>query len=262
MGLPLESVEIELGPSQVEFVFGPQEALAGADTMLLFRHAAKQILQRQGFHISFMCRPAMEHVMSSGWHLHQSLVDVDSGRNLFCDPESTESNLSLMGQHYLGGLIQHAAAATVFSTPTINGYRRYRPNALAPERVNWGRDNRGAMVRVIGGDNDPATRIENRVGEPAANPYLYLASQLAAGLDGMALKTGPGPSADEPYGAEYALLPRTLDQALAALAADPFFANAFGREFIDYYSQLKQFELARFHLEVTEWEQREYFDLF
>lgn len=262
MGLPLESVEIELGPSQVEFVFGPQEALAGADTMLLFRHAAKQILQRHGFHISFMCRPAMEHVMSSGWHLHQSLVDVDSGRNLFCDPESTESNLSLMGQHYLGGLIQHAAAATVFSTPTINGYRRYRPNALAPERVNWGRDNRGAMVRVIGGDNDPATRIENRVGEPAANPYLYLASQLAAGLDGMALKTGPGPSADEPYGAEYALLPRTLDQALAALAADPFFANAFGREFIDYYSQLKQFELARFHLEVTEWEQREYFDLF
>jgi len=262
MGLPLESVEIELGPSQVEFVFGPQEAMTGADTMLLFRHAAKQVLQRQGFHISFMCRPALPHAMSSGWHLHQSLVDLESGRNLFCDPESAGTDLSSTGLHYLGGLIQHAAAATVFSTPTINGYRRYRPNALAPERVNWGRDNRGAMVRIIGGGDDPATRIENRVGEPAANPYLYLASQLAAGLDGMAKKTDPGPSADEPYRANYEPLPRTLDQALAALAADGFFANAFGQEFIDYYSQLKQFELARFHLEVSEWEQREYFDLF
>ncbi|MFK7962956.1 MAG: glutamine synthetase family protein [Burkholderiaceae bacterium] len=262
MGLPLESVEVELGPSQLEFVFGPQDALAGADTMLQFRHAAKQIMQRHGYHISFMCRPALPHAMSSGWHLHQSLISLDSGRNVFCDPKPLASGLAASGHHYLGGLVRHAAAGTVFATPTINGYRRYRPNALAPERINWGRDNRGAMLRVVGGGEDPATRIENRVGEPAANPYLYLASQLAAGLEGIAQQADPGASADEPYASEYPLLPRTLDQALAALADDPFYSKAFGQEFIDYYSQLKQFELARFHLEVTEWEQREYFDLF
>ena len=267
MGLPLESVEIELGPSQVELVFGPQPALQAADAMLLFRHAAKQILHRHGYHISFMCRPRLPEVMSSGWHLHQSLNRASDGSNLFAAAPGAGTAvsggvLSELGTHYLGGLLANAPAATVFSTPTINGYRRYRPNALAPERVNWGRDNRGAMVRLIGTPGHHATRLENRVGEPAANPYLYIASQLAAGMDGIARRLAPPPGADEPYHQQYAALPHTLDQAVHALASDEIFRSAFGADFIDYYLQLKQFELARFHLEVTEWEQREYFDLF
>lgn len=265
MGLPLESVEIELGPSQVELVFGPQDALVGADTMLLFRHAAKQILQRHGYHISFMCRPRLPEVMSSGWHLHQSLLDKRSGANLFCrqsEQVAQAAALSPTGMHYLGGLLANAQAATAFATPTINGYRRYRPNALAPERVNWGRDNRGAMIRLIGGGSDPSTRFENRVGEPAANPYLYIASQLVAGLDGIDRELDPGVGAQEPYNGQFALLPRTLEQALSALAEDTVYAKAFGQDFIDYYLQLKHFELARYNLEVSDWEQREYFDLF
>ena len=118
------------------------------------------------------------------------------------------------------------------------------------------------MVRLIGTPGHHATRLENRVGEPAANPYLYIASQLAAGMDGIARRLAPPPGADEPYHRQYAALPHTLDQAVHALASDEIFRSAFGADFIDYYLQLKQFELARFHLEVTEWEQREYFDLF
>ena len=98
--------------------------------------------------------------------------------------------------HYMAGLLHHARGAAAFSTPTLNGYKRYRPFSLAPDRALWGRDNRGAMVRVLGGPGDPATHLENRVGEPAANPYLYMASQIVSGLDGLDRKLDPGPSAD------------------------------------------------------------------
>ena len=107
--------------------------------------------------------------------------------------------LSTVGRHYLGGLLAHARAAAAFTTPTINGYKRYRPYSLAPDRAIWARDNRGVMVRVLGQPGDAATHLENRVGEPAANPYLYMASQIYAGLDGIARRLDPGPSADTPY---------------------------------------------------------------
>jgi glutamine synthetase len=128
--------------------------------------------------------------------------------------------------------------------------------------VIWGRDNRGVMIRVIGAAGDPATRLENRIGEPAANPYLYMAAQIVTGLDGVARKLDPGPSADTPYEATAPLLPKTLDEALAALTDDRCFADCFGQGLVDYYVTIKRAELARYHAEVTEWEHKEYFELF
>ena len=118
------------------------------------------------------------------------------------------------------------------------------------------------MLRVIGGPGDPATRIENRIGEPAANPYLYFASQIVSGLDGMARKLDPGPAADTPYEASAPTLPHTLADALAALREDACLRAGLGGAFVDYFCRIKEAELARFNLEVSEWEQREYFDLF
>jgi glutamine synthetase len=118
------------------------------------------------------------------------------------------------------------------------------------------------MIRVLGGPGDAATRLENRVGEPAANPYLYMASQVVTGLDGMERALDPGPPADAPYEVEAPHLPKSLDQALAALREDACLAAGFGRNFIDYYLRIKEAELARYQAEVTEWEQREYFELF
>jgi glutamine synthetase len=260
LGLPLRSVEIELGPSQCEFTFHPQVGLAPADTMMLFRSAVKQICHRLGYHASFMCRPRIANVMSSGWHLHQSLRERRGGGNAFVSDD--KELLSPLGRHFLAGLLAHARAAAAFTTPTINGYKRYRAYALAPDRVIWGRDNRGVMIRVLGGPGDAATRLENRVGEPAANPYLYMASQIIAGLDGVTRKLDPGPSADTPYEAAAPLLPKSLDEALAALRDDAGLAEGFGQSFIDYYVRIKQGELARYQSEVTEWEQKEYFELF
>jgi glutamine synthetase len=268
--LPLRSIEAELGPSQCEFTFRPQTGLAAADTMILFRSAAKQIARRNGYLASFMCRPALPNMVSSGWHLHQSLIERKRRLNAFA--LNDRDVLSTVGRYYLGGLLAHARSATSFTTPTINGYKRYRSYSLAPDRATWGRDNRGVMVRVLGQPGDPATHLENRVGEPAANPYLYMASQIYSGLDGIARRLEPGPSADTPYEASAALLPKTLGEALTALNADDALRDGFGAAFVDYYVHLKNAELARYKAEAQEnkkdpaeptaWEQREYFDLF
>ena len=259
LGLPLRSFEVEFGPSQLEFTLGALPGLGSADAMVLLRSAVKQIARRHGYHATFMCRPKLPNVMSSGWHLHQSLNRLSDRKNAFV---SERNDLSETGKRYLAGLLAHARGASALSTPTINGYKRYRPYSLAPDRVIWGRENRGAMLRVIGGAGDPGTRIENRIGEPAANPYLYFASQIYAGLDGMQRQLDPGPPADTPYEAKAEFLPKTLQEAVACLRADPVLCQGFGRPFIDYYCHIKEAELTRFQLEVGEWEHREYFDLF
>jgi len=261
LGLPVRSLEIEFGPSQFEFTFAPATPVATADAMVLFRSAVKQICKRHGYHATFMCRPKIRNVVSSGWHLHQSLKRIQDGTNAMV-PDSAADDLSADGRHYLAGLLQHACGATAFSTPTINGYKRYRAYSLAPDRAIWARDNRGAMLRVLGGVGDAATRIENRVGEPAANPYLYLASQAISGLDGIRGRLDPGPSADSPYETPAPCLPKTLDEALACLKQDEVLREGMGSAFVDYYCHIKEAEIARFNLEVSDWEQREYFDTF
>jgi len=255
--LPLRSFEIEFGPSQLELTFAPQTGMAGADAMVLLRSAVKQIARRHGYHATFMCRPKLPNVMSSGWHLHQSLRR--NGLNAFT---SDREDLSETGKQYLAGLLAHARGACPFATPTINGYKRYRPYSLAPDRVVWGKENRGAMLRVIGGPRDPDSRIENRIGEPAANPYLYFASQIYCGLDGIERRMPMVRSADTPYEAKADLLPRTLEEALQHLRADKALRDGFGPAFVDYYCRIKEAEVARFNLEVSDWEHREYFDLF
>jgi glutamine synthetase len=267
LGLPLRSLEVELGPSQCEFTFRPQLGLDAADSMILFRAATKQIARRHGLLASFMCRPAQPNLFSSGWHLHQSLIDKKDG-NAFVG--NAREGLSALGLNFLGGLLAHAQAAAAFTTPTVNGYKRYRAYTLAPDRAIWARDNRGVMLRLLGQPGDPSTHLENRIGEPAANPYLYMASQIYAGLDGIAQKRDPGPSADTPYETEAPLLPKDLREACAALRASEVFRKGFGDAFVDYFAHIKEAEFARFKAEsgdtgtggITGWEQNEYFDLF
>ena len=150
----------------------------------------------------------------------------------------------------------------MFATPTINGYKRYRSYSLAPDRAIWGRDNRGVMIRLLGAPNDPATRLENRIGEPAANPYLYMATQILAGLDGVDRKLDPPLSADTPYETRADPLPKSLREAVLALNDDPFFRNTLGGGFVDYYVHIKNAEIERFQAEVSDWEHREYFEMF
>ncbi|MFM2399854.1 MAG: hypothetical protein RL341_2011, partial [Pseudomonadota bacterium] len=277
LGMPLRSLEIELGPSQVEAVFDVQEGLASADLMVLFRSSVKQALRRAGYHATFMCRPPFESVIGSGWHLHQSLADA-KGTNVFARassaPDAPASSalayLSEAGSHYLGGLLAHAQGLAALATPTINGYSRYQPNVLAPCSVIWGRDNRGALLRVVGGAQagDAATRIENRMGEPLANPYLYVASQLIAGVDGIERSLQSSPACATPYSNTAPSMPGSLHAALDALRADQALRSALGSVFVDYFCHIKTQEISRnaqalaTGMTQQEWEAREYLSLY
>jgi glutamine synthetase len=163
---------------------------------------------------------------------------------------------------------------TLFAAPTVNGYKRYRPYSFAPDRVCWAVENRGALVRVQGAPGDSNSHIENRIGEPAANPYLYMAANIAAGLDGIRRKLEPpAPVEADPYAAEAPMLPTSLREAVGALVEDTFYRKAFGDAAVDYLIQMKRAELARYEAaiaenppppgqEISDWEMREYFEFY
>ena len=261
LGLPLRTMEDEWGPGQTEVTFDPLPALSAADSVVLFRSAVKQICYDNGYHATFMTRPALPNFFSSGWHLHQSLSSVDNGDNTFVGSDGAV--LSQTALSFVAGLVEHAIPMTVFAAPTITAYKRFKPYSFAPDRVNWAIENRGALVRIQGEPGDPATHVENRMGEPAANPYLYMAANLAAGLDGIRRNATPPPRVEaDPYAADSPLLPKTLWEAVDALDHDAFFRQAFGDGVVDYVVAMKRNEVDRFLSEVTDWEMREYFEFF
>jgi glutamine synthetase len=269
VGLLPRAMEDEWGPGQMEFSLSPRPGLGTADAMILFRSAVKQICARRGLLATFMCKPVLPNFFASGWHLHLSLLD-SAGGNAFM---AADEVLSPTGLNYVGGLLEHAAAMTAFATPTINGYTRFQPYSFAPDRIAWAVENRGALVRVQGGPGDPGTHLEDRLGEPAANPYLYLAADLAAGLDGVERAIDPPPQVEEdPYSADARLLPTSIDEALDALDKSTVFREQFGTEFVDYYLMMKRAESAR-HRTACEaaddpeaasaaWQMREYFEFY
>ncbi|MBE1282064.1 MAG: glutamine synthetase [Rhodobacteraceae bacterium] len=259
IGLNVQSVEIEMGPSQFEFTFAPGEPLAQADAMVMFRTLVREVCAKRGLHASFMPKPRLENCAANGWHVHQSVTDPTTGRNLF-SPDSP-GQLTKTAQGWMAGLLHHAPAASLLLAPLVNSYKRYRPFQLAPNRIAWGWDNRGAMLRALMQTGDPAARIENRAPDSAANPYLAFAAQLIAGLDG--IQSGLDLPAAEitPYHSEAKTLPSNLGEAIAAFEASNLFRDVLGAETADYLVTLKRFEWNRYLNEISEWEQREYFNL-
>lgn len=270
LDLPLRSIELEFGHSQLEITLSALDALAAADAVVLARTAIRQIARRLGFKASFMARPAGAASASVGWHVHQSLRSLDSGDPAFVpEPHGSADSvsradgpLSPIGRHYLAGLLANAVAATAFTTPTVNGYKRYSAYSLAPDRINWGIDNKGAMVRAVGGPGDPATRLENRSPEPAANPYLAIAAQVVSGIDGLDRALDPPPPTVTPYDDDSDHLPRTLAVAVDALQSSTVFRSALGDDVVDWYAAIKWAEWDRYLAHVSDWEQREYLGLF
>lgn len=260
LGMPVRSVEAEFGPSQFEFTFEPDSPMNHADTMMLFRSTVKQMCARMGLHATFMCRPKVDNGMASGWHLHQSIVDHATGRNMFM-PEPGQ-DLTPTASAWIAGLLDNAAESCLLTTPTVNGYKRYQPFQLAPDRVQWGRDNKGAMIRALIGEGDKASRIENRIAEPAANPYYYFASQILSGLDGLERGAVAPAPIERPYDNDSQILPKSLIAAIERFEGGQFYRRAISSEFVDYLTHIKRAEWDRYLMTVSEWEQREYFSLF
>lgn len=260
LGLPIRTMEVEMGPSQLEFTFDPADPMTHADNMMMFRTMAKEVCARQGLHATFMCKPNIPNIAASGWHLHQSVQDINTGVNLMMPP--TPDTLSVVASGWIAGLLEHATDCCLLTTPTVNGYKRYLPHQLAPDRIQWGRDNRGAMLRALMAPDDNASRIENRVAEPAANPYYYFASQILCGLDGVTRGLQAPAPVETPYTSNAPSLPNNLLSAIQAFQQSAFLRRELGDVFVDYLSRIRRSEWDRYHLAVSEWEQAEYFGLY
>ena len=260
LDLPVRSVEIEMGPSQFEFTFDPAPPLRHADNLMMFRTMVKEVCAARGLHASFMAKPRLDNIAACGWHIHQSLTDITTGQAVFI-PARPEQ-LTPHAEHWIAGLLTHARASSLLIAPTVNSYKRYRPCQLAPTRIQWGQDNRGAMIRALMAPDDPASRIENRAPDTSANPYYALAAQLIAGLDGIENDLIPPPPTRTPYHGDAARLPTNLAEAIEAFDHSTLYRQVLGDETVDYLVKIKRFEWERYLSAISEWEQAEYFSLF
>jgi glutamine synthetase len=258
LGLEPQSIEIEMGPSQFEFTFAAADPQTQAERFVLFRTMVKEVCFRRGMHASFMPKPALPNAAANGWHLHQSLITT-SGNPAFMPNE--EGLLSNEANGWIAGLLENAEACCLLTNPTVNSYKRFTPYQLAPNLIQWGRDNRGAMLRVLMHPNDPASRIENRVADTSANPFYAIAAQIVSGLDGITRGLKPPSATDTPYeGAE--ALPKNLYSAIEAFERSALFPKYFCDDFQSYMATLKRFEWDRYLMSISDWEQQEYFGLF
>jgi glutamine synthetase len=258
IGLEASAVSHEFMAGQYEINVRPADALTAADRAFRVKAAVKDMAAQHGLVATFMGKPFNDQG-GSGAHLHVSLDD--GGRNAFAAADRPDGVAPLVPA-FTAGLLAHAPALTALLAPTVNAYRRLRPDALAPTHANWGWDNRTTFVRVPP-ERGAGTRVEIRAGDGAANPYLAIAAVLAAGADGIERSlTPPAPIAGDAYRAAAAVigapLPRTLDEALDALEADATIRGALGPEIVATFLALKRAETERHRAWVSDWELAEY----
>jgi glutamine synthetase len=258
IGLDVFAMNHEFMNSQYEINLKHSGALDAADRAFRLKAAVKDIAAQNGLHATFMGKPFNDQG-GSGTHLHLSLNS--DGANAFADPAG-ENGVSPNLGHFTAGLIEHAPALMALLNPTVNAYRRIQPDSLAPTHANWGWDNRASFVRIPP-ERGGATRVELRVGDGAANPYLGIAATLLAGADGVRRKLTPPPAVSgDAYRADDALigapLPTSLDVALAALAQDKVLREGLGDAIVETFLAMKGFELERHRAWVSDWEITEY----
>jgi glutamine synthetase len=190
-GFQLDKIhhEVAMGQQEINFRYG--DALKTADNVILYKLAVKTIAQKHGCIATFMPKPFWG-VNGSGCHVHQSLIELDSGRNIFHSP-NTETGLSEEAEFYIGGVLENARAMSMVVAPLVNSYKRLVPHYEAPVYISWGLGNSSTLVRdpLYPGEKDKVTRIEYRHPDGASNPYLVATAMLKAGMDGIKNKTKP-----------------------------------------------------------------------
>ncbi|SMF45681.1 L-glutamine synthetase [Tistlia consotensis] len=261
-GIDIVTHNTEYAGSQFETVYGPGMNLAGADKAFAFKNGLKELAHRNGLIASFMAKP-FAGMAGSGCHLHLSLWDRKTGRNAFMDAEAAAGFSDLAG-HFIEGVLAHGAAMMPLINPTPNCYHRVKPHTFAPSNISWGVQDRSAMVRVKA-TGDERTHIEMRGGSAASNPYLLASAVLAAGLLGLEAKAPlreQGRETTSEDNPDLTPFPQSLPLALDALEADDDLRVILGEEFVEVFTAVKRFELARFAAHVTDWETNEYLELY
>jgi glutamine synthetase len=260
-GIPVEGMHTETGPGVYETAIRYGDLERAGDAAALFKTAVKEVCARHGLTACFMAKWNARLPGCSG-HVHQSLWDLEGGRNLFHDPGG-EGGASDLLRHYVGGQLALMPELTALYWPTVNSYKRSVENTWAPTTATWGRENRTCAIRVIGGDGPKSTRVEYRQLGADMNPFVGMAVSLAAGLWGIENEVEPPPpvtgNAYEAAGA--APLPRSLKDAVELLKRSGRAREILGDGFLDHFIRTREWEVRQFERAVTTWELERYLEL-
>jgi glutamine synthetase len=272
LGWGVYSFDHEDGPGQFETDFDYADVLTMADRLTFFKLMAKEIAHRHGLLATFMPKPFGDRT-GSGAHFNMSMADLQTGANLFATPDAAPGSITRLAEHFIAGVLRHAAAICAVIAPTVNSYKRLVAQGSmsgftwAPIFVCYGNNNRTNMLRIP----SPGGRVECRAADISCNPYLGGALMLAAGLEGIREQLDPGdPNLVNAYTlsaaerAERGLqrLPRTLGEAVEAFEQDPLAKSVFGDAMYNAFISYKRDEWESYHSAVSEWEQQRYLEFF
>lgn len=266
MGFEIEASHHEVAPGQHEIDFKYANAIRSCDDIQTFKLVVRTIARKHGLHATFMPKP-LYGVNGSGMHCNLSLFK--NGENVFFD-QNGDLQLSDDARHFIAGILKHAPAFTAVANPTVNSYKRLVPGYEAPCYVAWSAQNRSPLVRIPA-SRGISTRVEVRSVDPAANPYLVMATLLAAGLDGIKNKLTPPAAVDrniyvmtkeEREEAGIVDLPATLAQALVTLQSNEIVCGALGDHLLEHFIEAKEIEWDIFRTQVHQWERDQYMSLY
>jgi len=245
-GIPIEQSNPEYAAGQVEVNIRYDEAMLAADRVVMFRSLVKQLAVAHGYKATFMAKPFFEE-SGNGFHCHYSLWK--DGKNMFADG----GKLSDAGRHFVGGLQKRMSEASICGSATPNGYRRRQPYTFCPINTSWGVDNRTVALRIIEG-SDSATRVEKRDAGADVNPYLLMATDIAAGLDGIEQAMEPGPiTTGNAYESETeAPIPTDLGTAVELARGSEWLKDVMGELLYEMACQMSERELEFFAQQVTQ----------
>lgn len=269
MGIPIEYSHHENGPSQHEIDLRYMDAFTMADAVMTYKLVVKEIAVKHGVYASFMPKP-MADAPGNGMHVHQSLSDLD-GNNLFFDPSDPLGyNLTPLAKKFIAGMLKYAPEFCLITNQYVNSYKRLASGAEAPGFISWGKNNRSALVRIPGyrPNREEACRVEMRLPDPAANPYLVFSVILAAGLAGIEEDLPLPPSIDDLnlfehsdaclIGRGFSKLPEDLGQAITLFENSELMKETLGEHIHSYLVSEKKAEWASYLGTVSQWELERY----
>lgn len=248
-GLEIDGILQEGGAGQIELNLAHGDPVRLADDVFFFKRLIREAALRHDCFATFMAKPIADEP-GSAMHIHTSVVDTKTGKNIFAGPKGAETPEFL---HFIGGLQKHLGAAVALFAPYVNSYRRYVPDFAAPINLEWGRDNRTTGLRVpISGSS--ARRVENRLPGMDCNPYLGIAATLACGYLGLTNKTEARPEFTGSAYIDSEDIPANLGDALDLLDEDAALKEVMGNEFVKVYDSVKRNEYKEFLQVISPWE--------
>ncbi len=261
----IEQVGKEYGPGQYEATWKYDDVIKSIENYLNFKDFVKTIVSEHGYHATFMPKP-YDHLPGNGLHIHLSLWDKNN-KEISCSDDD-EFPLSEIGSYFVAGLLKHSHSLTAIGCASVNSYKRILPGSWSPAHICWGNENRSALIRIPGKEN--RRHIELRHGDNMNNPYIYLNTILASGLDGIQNKLtlekpiteDAGQLSDINNKSSIKVLPRSLNDALSFLKKNKVFRSHLGEIIFDELIKIKETELRQFETSVHLWERQKYFDVF